>query len=56
MENAIAREKRIKNWNRVWKLRIIEEMNPNWDDLYNALVKDETSPTPNPAGFPPARE
>lgn len=34
---AIVREKRLKKWNRAWKIRLIEEMNPNWDDLYDAL-------------------
>ncbi len=38
MENAIIREKRLKKWNRAWKLRLIEEMNPNWDDLYDSLL------------------
>ena len=33
MESAIAREKRIKKWNRAWKIRLIEEMNPEWKDL-----------------------
>jgi putative endonuclease len=33
-ENAIKREKRLKKWNRAWKIRLIEENNPNWDDLY----------------------
>ena len=33
-ENAIRREKRLKKWNRAWKIRLIEEFNPNWDDLY----------------------
>jgi putative endonuclease len=56
MENAILREKRIKKWNRAWKLRIIEEMNSNWSDLYEALVTDETAPAPKPSGFPPTRE
>ena len=37
METAIAREKQIKEWQRKWKLRIIEEMNPNWDDMYESL-------------------
>jgi putative endonuclease len=32
-ENAIGREKRLKSWNRAWKIRLIEELNPNWDDL-----------------------
>ena len=33
MELAILREKRIKKWNRAWKLALIEERNPDWDDL-----------------------
>ena len=33
IEDAIAREKAIKNWPRLWKLRLIQEANPNWDDL-----------------------
>jgi putative endonuclease len=37
IENAIIREKRIKAWNRMWKIRIIEEMNPSWDDLFLGL-------------------
>ncbi len=36
--NAIAREKALKKWNRKWKLRLIEEMNPTWKDLYWELV------------------
>ena len=38
MENAIIREKRLKKWNRDWKLRMIEEMNPNWKDLYDSII------------------
>jgi len=34
---AIIREKRIKKWNRVWKLQLIEEKNPEWRDLYNEI-------------------
>ena len=30
---AIAREKELKKWRRDWKTRLIEEQNPNWDDL-----------------------
>jgi len=33
INQAILREKRIKKWNRKWKLRLIEEVNPNWSDL-----------------------
>ena len=31
---AITREKKIKKWNRKWKLRLIENLNPYWRDLY----------------------
>ncbi len=37
MEAAITREKRMKKWNRQWKLRVIEEMNPEWADLFDAF-------------------
>lgn len=37
VRNAIIREKRIKKWNRVWKLKLIEDMNPCWKDLYESL-------------------
>jgi putative endonuclease len=33
MAGAITREKRIKKWNRAWKLELIEENNPEWRDL-----------------------
>lgn len=33
MDSAITREKRIKKWNRAWKVRLIEEANPDWRDL-----------------------
>jgi putative endonuclease len=35
MEDAIRREKQLKKWNRLWKLRIIEEVNPEWQDLFD---------------------
>ena len=35
---AITREKQIKKWNRAWKIRLIEEANPNWDDLYSSIA------------------
>lgn len=38
MENAIIREKRLKKWNRAWKLRLIEEKNPDWKDLYESIL------------------
>nr|WP_279615190.1 hypothetical protein [Desulfonatronum thioautotrophicum] len=42
------REKQLKKWNRIWKIRLIEEFNPSWTDKYEELLKD--------AGFPSARE
>jgi putative endonuclease len=33
MAEGIQREKRIKKWNRAWKIRLIEEANPEWRDL-----------------------
>lgn len=33
MDSAILREKRIKKWNRQWKIGLIEAGNPDWDDL-----------------------
>jgi putative endonuclease len=38
MESAITREKAIKEWQRTWKLRLIETMNPQWLDLYGEIV------------------
>jgi putative endonuclease len=34
---AIAREKELKKWRRDWKIRLIEETNPEWDDLYPSI-------------------
>ncbi|MDO9246734.1 MAG: GIY-YIG nuclease family protein [Phenylobacterium sp.] len=36
-ENAFRRERQIKEWRRVWKLRLIEETNPDWRDLGDDL-------------------
>tara|TARA_B100001964_G_scaffold224301_1_gene271000 strand:- start:370 stop:657 length:288 start_codon:yes stop_codon:yes gene_type:complete len=38
VNEALLREKRLKKWNRQWKLRLIEEANPYWKDLYEELV------------------
>ena len=37
MESAITREKALKKWNRTWKVRLIEEGNPAWADLYEGI-------------------
>jgi len=36
--SAIAREKVLKKWRRDWKTRLIDEQNPNWDDLYSGIA------------------
>jgi putative endonuclease len=38
MESAIEREKRLKEWKREWKLKLIERANPNWQDLYHTII------------------
>ncbi len=50
-EAAFKRERRLKKWNRVWKLDLIEKANPGWSDLYDDLrlgglsdAKDWTPP------------
>ena len=35
---AIQREKRLKKWNRAWKIRLIEATNPGWEDLYPSVM------------------
>ena len=37
MVSAIAREKQLKKWNRGWKIRLIENGNPEWKDVYDGL-------------------
>ena len=37
IENAIIREKQIKNWKRDWKIELIEKSNPDWQDLYHSI-------------------
>ena len=38
VEAAIVREKQLKRWNRVWKIALIEQANPAWQDLYASLL------------------
>ena len=38
MESAILQEKAIKEWNRAWKLELVETENPEWLDLYPGIV------------------
>jgi putative endonuclease len=36
---AITREKQIKKWNRIWKVELIEEFNPEWRDLFDEICR-----------------
>jgi len=38
-ENAITREKQLKKWRRAWKLKLIEEQNSQWRDLYDDICQ-----------------
>ena len=38
MDAAIGREKRVKRWRREWKYRLIEQMNPEWNNLFDAAT------------------
>jgi putative endonuclease len=38
MISAITREKQLKKWRRAWKLRLIEERNPEWRDLWQEII------------------
>ncbi len=39
LATALQREKNIKHWNRAWKIKLILTENPEWDDLYDRLVR-----------------
>ncbi|MBI5427039.1 MAG: GIY-YIG nuclease family protein [Nitrospinae bacterium] len=38
MASALGREKKVKKWNRAWKLKLIEERNPDWKDLWEEIL------------------
>lgn len=38
IESAILREKQIKKWKRDWKIRLVENNNPSWNDLYSEIL------------------
>ena len=52
VEAAIAREKQIKKWNRLWKIEMIEKVNADWRDLYAEICGWLVSEN----GFPLLRE
>jgi putative endonuclease len=44
IDAAIAREKRMKRWNRDWKIALIEKTNSGWNDLYERLLGEIALP------------
>ncbi len=53
IRDAIVREKQIKKWKRAWKIRLIEEKNPEWQNLYDELL--DALYLPEPGGEDPER-
>ncbi len=45
MESAIVGEKQIKKWNRAWKVKVIETMNPSWRDLWPDVTGEKPRAT-----------
>jgi putative endonuclease len=41
---AIRREKSLKKYPRQWKINLIERENPNWDDLFESLLREPPNP------------
>ena len=41
VDKAIYREKQLKNWKREWKIDLIEQRNPDWNDLYESIFGPE---------------
>ena len=53
MYEAISREKQLKRWHRQWKINLIEQQNPHWEDLAIGLgferLPDRPWPLPRPS-------
>jgi putative endonuclease len=43
LDRAIAREKQLKEWRRLWELRLIEQMNPEWRNLFDPQTGEISS-------------
>ena len=54
VRDAIVREKQLKKWQRAWKLRLIEEQNPDWEISTNSSCSNSDVVLASP-GSPPAR-
>ena len=39
INDALIKEKQLKHWNRLWKIRLIEKENPEWNDLCKEIIK-----------------
>jgi len=54
LEEAVKREKQVKKWNRRWKIRIIEQLNPKWEDLFSETINANNpgSPAENQGSLP----
>lgn len=50
MLSAISREKALKKWNRAWKIRLIEERNPLWIDLWPEITGADNDCSPPSRG------
>ncbi len=46
VDRAITREKQLKNWLRQWKIDLVEERNPEWNDLYETIFGPEEKMDP----------
>jgi len=47
IRDAILREKQLKAWRRDWKIRLIEESNPDWQDCFDAIAGVSSRATPS---------
>jgi putative endonuclease len=52
ISDAIVRERRIKEWKRAWKIALVEEKNPLWNDLAVTVLGFDPLPPPTSAGGP----
>ena len=51
-ESAFAREHQIKKWDRAWKIKLIEKLNPDWRDLWDEVASPIPAAHPRESGDP----